>query len=310
MWQGLKKDMRMTNAHRLGAESPIPNLQSQSFANLRSASAARVRIKTCCSKNTRETKTDGPALGAAQRELFGGGNAMCPWQEARAYQETTVGWNLIFSFLCQPVLYHNRPSFPCNHMTRMNLCSELRSQPHPLVSRLPLCRRSGGAGLGTPDLGGLALLDGLLALADGGGAGDGVLAEVGAVVAVGGRLDDGRVGLAGAPAGGKGSLLDVGCGLVALAGLLGQEDNAALGTGLDADGLYRWSISCSLCSSALVPSQVGARVVLNRTLSSTRPSYCARISQFSYFRQCGRRTLREYWFLRLSGSRENWMPPD
>ena len=32
-------------------------------------------------------------------------------------------------------------------------------------------------------------------------------------------------------------MLDVGCGLVALAGLLGQEDNAALGTGLDANGL-------------------------------------------------------------------------
>lgn len=108
---------------------------------------------------------------------------------------------------------------------------------HPLISTLPLCRRSGSAGLGTPDLGGLALLDGLLALADGGGAGDSVLAEIGAVVAVGGGLDDGGVRLAGAPAGGERSLLDVGCGLVALAGLLGQEDNAALGTGLDANGL-------------------------------------------------------------------------
>lgn len=92
-------------------------------------------------------------------------------------------------------------------------------------------------GLGTPDLSGLALLDGLLRLADGGGASDGVLAEIGTVVAVGGRLNDGVVGLAGASAGADGGGLDVRGGLVGLAVLLGQEDNATLLTGLDTDGL-------------------------------------------------------------------------
>ena len=124
----------------------------------------------------------------------------------------------------------------------MNLCSELLSQHHLRSHPLVTLRLGGGRspGLGTPHFRGLALLHGLLALADGGGAGDGVLAQVGAVVAVGGRLDNGRVRLAGAPAGREGGLLDVRCGLVALAGLLGQEDDAALGTGLDADGL--WSV--------------------------------------------------------------------
>lgn len=117
----------------------------------------------------------------------------------------------------------------------MNLCSELLSQHHLCSLSLRLGGR--GPGLGTPHFRGLALLHGLLALADGGGAGNGVLAEVGAVVAVGGRLDDGGVRLAGAPAGREARLLDVGCGLVGLAGLLGQEDDAALGAGLHADGL-------------------------------------------------------------------------
>jgi hypothetical protein len=99
---------------------------------------------------------------------------------------------------------------------------------HSPISSVPLCRRGSGLGLSTPDLGGLALLDGLLRLADGGGAGDGVLAEIGAVVAVGGRLDDGGV-----------------C-LVALAGLLGQEDNAALLAGLDTNGLWNILVSESV----------------------------------------------------------------
>jgi hypothetical protein len=117
---------------------------------------------------------------------------------------------------------------------------------HSPISSAPLCRRSSGLGLSTPDLGGLALLDGLLRLADGGGAGDGVLAEIGAVVAVGGRLDDGGVGLAGASAGADGGLLDVRGGLVALAGLLGQEDNATLLAGLDTNGLWNMLISNSV----------------------------------------------------------------
>jgi hypothetical protein len=57
-----------------------------------------------------------------------------------------------------------------------------------------LCLLSGGLGLGAPDLGGLAFLYGALAPADGGGLGDGVLAEVGTVVALGGRVDNGGVG--------------------------------------------------------------------------------------------------------------------
>lgn len=56
-----------------------------------------------------------------------------------------------------------------------------------------LCLLS-GLGLGAPDLGRLVSLDGLLALADSGGAGNGVLAEVGAVVALGGGVDNGGVG--------------------------------------------------------------------------------------------------------------------
>lgn len=55
------------------------------------------------------------------------------------------------------------------------------------------------AGLGSllcllaPQLGGGGGLDGLAGLADGGGAGNGVLAEVGAVAALGGAVDDGGV---------------------------------------------------------------------------------------------------------------------
>ena len=47
--------------------------------------------------------------------------------------------------------------------------------------------------LGAAELLGGRSLDGLVGLADGGGAGNGVLAEVGAVVALGGGVDDGGV---------------------------------------------------------------------------------------------------------------------
>ena len=57
-----------------------------------------------------------------------------------------------------------------------------------------LCRRSSSLGLCTPGLGGLVSLDGPLAFTDGRGAGNGVLAEVGAVVALGGGVDDGSEG--------------------------------------------------------------------------------------------------------------------
>lgn len=57
-----------------------------------------------------------------------------------------------------------------------------------------LCAGLGGLlGLLAPQLLCGGSLDGLVGLADGGGAGDGVLAEVGAVVALGGAVDDGGV---------------------------------------------------------------------------------------------------------------------
>lgn len=144
-----------------------------------------------------------------------------------------------------------------------------------------LCRRSGGPGLGAPQLRGLALLNGLLRLADGRGAGDGVLAEVGAVVAVRGRVDDGLVGLAGSPVGTDGGLRDVRCGLVTLSGLLGQEDNATLRSGLDTDGLANVSISYSW----YIALRLFVRWLefVECTLSSTRPSYCAQLADCHTF---------------------------
>src|SRR5690242_5016818 len=57
-----------------------------------------------------------------------------------------------------------------------------------------LCAGLGGLlGLCAAELLGGRGLDGLVGLADGRGAGDGVLAQVGAVVALGGRVDDGGV---------------------------------------------------------------------------------------------------------------------
>jgi hypothetical protein len=59
---------------------------------------------------------------------------------------------------------------------------------------IDLCGGLGGLlCLGAPQLLGGGGLDGLAGLADGGGAGNGVLAEVGAVVALGGGVDDGGV---------------------------------------------------------------------------------------------------------------------
>jgi hypothetical protein len=61
------------------------------------------------------------------------------------------------------------------------------------ISLTHLCR-SGGPGLSTPQLRRLLLLHGLLALADGRGAGNGLAAEIWAVAALGGAVDDGGVG--------------------------------------------------------------------------------------------------------------------
>lgn len=96
---------------------------------------------------------------------------------------------------------------------------------------------SSGLGLDTSGLRWLVSLDGLLALSDGRGPGDGVLAEVRTVVALGGRVDNGRVGLAGGLAGAEGGGLDGGRGLVVLVGLLDEKGDAALLAGDDTDGL-------------------------------------------------------------------------
>jgi hypothetical protein len=71
---------------------------------------------------------------------------------------------------------------------------EVNSDPLSHSSHHHLCRCSGLLGLGASGLGGLVSLDGALALADSGSAGDGVLAEVWAVVALGGGVDDGSEG--------------------------------------------------------------------------------------------------------------------
>jgi hypothetical protein len=61
------------------------------------------------------------------------------------------------------------------------------------ISLTHLCRSSGPS-LSTPQLRRLLLLRGFLALADGGGAGNGLAAEIWAVAALGGAIDDGGVG--------------------------------------------------------------------------------------------------------------------
>lgn len=148
----------------------------------------------------------------------------------------------------------NSGIYPCtytlnhHHLGMNDLCAGLSSL-------LCLC---------AADLLGGGSLDGLAGLADGGGAGNGVLAEVGAVVALGGRVDDGGVdpvtkslvlssylslqlgvlavygrfdvlarALGGAEVGGLGG----GSGLVVLVGLLDEEGDAAVLRGDDTDGL-------------------------------------------------------------------------
>jgi hypothetical protein len=87
-----------------------------------------------------------------------------------------------------------------------NTIPSMRSIPKAANSSIPahaqpqsihfhgLCGGLGGLlCLGAPQLLGGGGLDGLVGLADGGGAGNGVLAEVGAVVALGGGVDDGGV---------------------------------------------------------------------------------------------------------------------
>lgn len=79
--------------------------------------------------------------------------------------------------------------------TRMNIELLPFLLPHPHI--IPLGRLSSSLSLGTSDLGRLISLDGPLALADSRSAGNGVFAEVGAIVTLGGAADDGGKGLAG-----------------------------------------------------------------------------------------------------------------
>lgn len=78
-----------------------------------------------------------------------------------------------------------------NHETQIEPVMKLT--PSPCSRCIDLCG-CGLLGLGTPGLGGLVGLDGALALADSGGTGNGVLAEVWAVAALGGGVDDGGEG--------------------------------------------------------------------------------------------------------------------
>ena len=103
--------------------------------------------------------------------------------------------------------------------------------------------------LRTSELNRVILLRRLLALADRGRALDGEAAQVGAVVAAGGLVDDLAVVAAGGGFGAEGRGLDAAGGLVGLVRLLGQEGHAAVGAGDDADGLWR---VCELCYRDIV----------------------------------------------------------
>lgn len=98
---------------------------------------------------------------------------------------------------------------------------------------------SGLAGSSAAGLGRRALLLLLLGQLDGRGARDGGGAQVGAVAALGGRVDDALVELARRGRGGeRGGLLGLG-GLVGARGQLGGQADGVGGVGVDADGLGR-----------------------------------------------------------------------
>jgi hypothetical protein len=109
--------------------------------------------------------------------------------------EASKGFSSI-SFQPSPFAMKTLPFGHASHPIRETQMNPYEVNSDPLARSSHLCRRSSGLlGLSASGLGGLvSLLDGPLALADGGSAGDGVLAEVGAVVALGGGVDDGSVG--------------------------------------------------------------------------------------------------------------------
>jgi hypothetical protein len=101
--------------------------------------------------------------------------------------------------------------------------------PTPFIPLFhPLC---GSLSLSTPQLSRLILFDRLLALADGARAGNGVFAEIWAVVALGCAVDDALVGAASSTAATDGGLLDLSCRGVLLVGLLGQESDTTVLSG-------------------------------------------------------------------------------
>lgn len=93
--------------------------------------------------------------------------------------------------------------------------------------------------LHTPQLHGPVLLDRLLALANGRGAGDSVGAEVGAAGALGGAVGDGAVGLSCGGARAEGCALVCGSRLVGFVCFFGQESDASVFGRLDANGLFQ-----------------------------------------------------------------------
>lgn len=115
------------------------------------------------------------------------------------------------------------------------------AKPRTLLSNVTNTLRalSGLAGSSAAGLGRRALLLLLLGQLDGRGARDGGGAQVGAVAALGGRVDDALVELARRGRGGeRGGLLGLG-GLVGARGQLGGQADGVGGVGVDADGLGR-----------------------------------------------------------------------
>jgi hypothetical protein len=104
---------------------------------------------------------------------------------------SSSSWTQLVYFVMHPS--HSIHASDASQKQNELLYPSTHAQPHSITSH-DLCGGLGGLlCLGAPQLLGGGGLDGLAGLADGGGAGNGVLAEVGAVVALGGGVDDGGV---------------------------------------------------------------------------------------------------------------------
>jgi hypothetical protein len=102
--------------------------------------------------------------------------------------------------------------------------------------------------------------------------------------------------------------VDVRGGLVTLAAPLGEEDDATLVAGEDTDGLFQY---ISSVRDILDPPSIRVHVgVREAYLVGNHALVLPRISELLQVENKMRvRTLRLYWFFRLSGSRENDTPP-